>query len=178
MIQRRSGGDQVSNTYLGQFVLKKRLSPCLLQLFSLLAVTLLTACDQGRERTNVLTAGGEPEVTVMNFSAPFSLDLLPAGMPHALQVVSRRLFQQHRSIARITALQQQWLVLLNQQIRPPNFSAATMLMTITVAFAAALTISAGCPGYHGAIGRARAAHSSEPLCFRFPSIVAMVSTSA
>jgi hypothetical protein len=29
------------------------------------------ACDQGRERTNVITAHGEPELMVMGFSTPF-----------------------------------------------------------------------------------------------------------
>jgi hypothetical protein len=45
-------------------------------------LTLLTACDRGRERTNVLTGDGQREVTVMDFSAPFSLDPLPAGWYH------------------------------------------------------------------------------------------------
>jgi hypothetical protein len=58
------------------------MSRCLLRLFFFLAVTLLTACDRGRERTNVLTAGGEPKVTVMDFSTPFSLEPLPAGWYH------------------------------------------------------------------------------------------------
>jgi len=51
--------------------------------FSLfVALTLLTACDRGRERTNVITGHGESEVTVMDFSAPFLLDPLPAGWYH------------------------------------------------------------------------------------------------
>src|SRR5260370_26469980 len=58
------------------------MSRCFLRLFFLIAVTLLTACDRGRERTNVLTARGEPEVVVMDFSAPFVLDPLPAGWYH------------------------------------------------------------------------------------------------
>lgn len=43
---------------------------------------LLTGCDEGRRRTNVLTARGEPEVTVMDFSVPFPLDPPPAGWYH------------------------------------------------------------------------------------------------
>ena len=51
--------------------------------FSLfIALTLLTACDRGRERTNVITGHGEPEVTVMDFSVPFLLDPPPAGWYH------------------------------------------------------------------------------------------------
>jgi hypothetical protein len=46
------------------------------------ALTFLTACDRGRERANVLTGRGEPEVTVMDFSVPFSLDPPPAGWYH------------------------------------------------------------------------------------------------
>ena len=45
-------------------------------------MTLVTACDGGRERTNVLTAHGEQEVAVMDFSEPFPLDPLPAGWYH------------------------------------------------------------------------------------------------
>jgi hypothetical protein len=45
-------------------------------------VTLVTACGGGRERANVLTAHGEQEVVVMDFSAPFPLDPLPAGWYH------------------------------------------------------------------------------------------------
>jgi hypothetical protein len=47
-----------------------------------IALTFVTACDRGRERTNVVTGDGQPEVTVMDFSAPFSLDPLPAGWYH------------------------------------------------------------------------------------------------
>jgi hypothetical protein len=54
----------------------------LLSFVLFIALTFLTACDRGRERANVLTGGGEPEVTVMDFSAPFSLDLRPAGWYH------------------------------------------------------------------------------------------------
>jgi len=51
---------------------------------ALLLITLmsLTACDGGRARTNVLTGDGQPEVMMMDFSAPFSLDPLPAGWYH------------------------------------------------------------------------------------------------
>ncbi len=34
------------------------------------------------DRSNVLTANGQPEVTVMDFSRPFSLDPLPGGWYH------------------------------------------------------------------------------------------------
>jgi hypothetical protein len=54
------------------------MSRCFLRIFPLMAVTLVTACDRGRERTNVLTGDGQPEVTVMDFSAPFSLVPLAA----------------------------------------------------------------------------------------------------
>src|SRR5260221_69230 len=48
-----------------------------------IVLTFVTACDRGRERTNVVTGDGQPEVTVMDFSAPFfSLDPLPAGWYH------------------------------------------------------------------------------------------------
>jgi len=47
-----------------------------------IALTFLTDCDQGRERSNVLTGEGHAEVTIMDFSAPFSLDPLPAGWYH------------------------------------------------------------------------------------------------
>src|SRR5260370_42602098 len=48
-----------------------------------IVLTFVTACDRGRERTNVVTGDGQPEVTVMDFSAPFfSLDPLPAGCYH------------------------------------------------------------------------------------------------
>jgi hypothetical protein len=36
-------------------------------ILAFIALTLLTACDRGRERTNVITGHGEPEVTVMDF---------------------------------------------------------------------------------------------------------------
>ena len=47
-----------------------------------ITLVLLTGCDRGHERSNVLTGDGQPEVTVMNFSAPVSLDPLPAGWYH------------------------------------------------------------------------------------------------
>src|SRR5258708_25062063 len=50
-----------------------------LRLCLFIVVALISACDRGRERINVLTANGEPEVPVMDFSAPFLLDPLPAG---------------------------------------------------------------------------------------------------
>ena len=58
------------------------MSRCFLRLFFLIAVALLTACDRGRERANVLTGRGEPEVMVMDFSAPFPLDPPPLGWYH------------------------------------------------------------------------------------------------
>lgn len=58
------------------------MSKSLLRLLFFIAVTLVTACDGGRERTNVLTAHGEQEVAVMDFSEPFPLDPLPAGWYH------------------------------------------------------------------------------------------------
>jgi hypothetical protein len=58
------------------------MSKSLLRLFLFIAVTLVTACDGGRERTNVLTAHGEQEVAVMDFSETFPLDPLPAGWYH------------------------------------------------------------------------------------------------
>jgi hypothetical protein len=58
------------------------MSKALLRLLLFIAVTLVTACDGGRERTNVLTAHGEQEVAVMDFSEPFPLDPLPAGWYH------------------------------------------------------------------------------------------------
>jgi hypothetical protein len=58
------------------------MSRCFLRLFFLIAVALLTACDRGRERANVLTGRGEPEVMLMDFSAPFPLDPLPPGWYH------------------------------------------------------------------------------------------------
>lgn len=49
----------------------------------LLAVAaLLAGCGEGRDRANVLTSKGEPEVTVMDFSAPFPLDPPPPGWYH------------------------------------------------------------------------------------------------
>jgi hypothetical protein len=54
----------------------------LLSFLVFIALTFVTACDRGRERTNVVTGDGQPEVTVMDFSAPFSLDPLPAGWYH------------------------------------------------------------------------------------------------
>ena len=57
------------------------MSKPLLSFLVFIALTLVTACDRGRERTNVVT-GGQPEVTVMDFSTPFSLDPLPAGWYH------------------------------------------------------------------------------------------------
>jgi Protein of unknown function (DUF3047) len=57
-------------------------SPVFLRLFLFGALALLTACDRGRERTNVLMAHGEPELVVMDFSALFPLDRLPAGWYH------------------------------------------------------------------------------------------------
>jgi hypothetical protein len=59
-----------------------KMSQSFLRLLLFTAVTLVTACDGGRERTNVLTARGEQEVVVMDFSAPFPLDPLPAGWYH------------------------------------------------------------------------------------------------
>src|SRR5262249_20478601 len=53
-----------------------------LSVLPFVALTFLTACDGGRERTNVLTGNSQPEVTVMDFSTPFSLDPLPAGWYH------------------------------------------------------------------------------------------------
>lgn len=43
---------------------------------------LLTGCDGGRERVNVLRANGEPAVLVMDFARPFPLDPLPPGWYH------------------------------------------------------------------------------------------------
>jgi len=57
------------------------MSKPLLSFLVFIALTFVTACDRGRERTNVVT-GGQPEVTVMDFSTPFSLDPLPAGWYH------------------------------------------------------------------------------------------------
>jgi hypothetical protein len=64
----RAGGFEMSNNALRH---------CLF-----IVVALISACDRGRERINVLTANGEPEVAVMDFSAPFPLDPLPAGWYH------------------------------------------------------------------------------------------------
>jgi len=58
------------------------MSKPLLSFLVFIALTFVTACDRGRERTNVVTGDGQPEVTVMDFSAPFSLDPLPAGWYH------------------------------------------------------------------------------------------------
>jgi Protein of unknown function (DUF3047) len=58
------------------------MSKAFLSLLFFIALTFLTDCDQGRERSNVLTGEGQPEVTVMDFSAPFWLDPLPAGWYH------------------------------------------------------------------------------------------------
>ena len=55
------------------------MSKPLLSFLVFIVLTFVTACDRGRERTNVVTGDGQPEVTVMDFSAPFSLDPLPAG---------------------------------------------------------------------------------------------------
>jgi hypothetical protein len=54
----------------------------LLSFLVFIALTFVPARDRGRERTNVVTGDGQPEVTVMDFSAPFSLDPLPAGWYH------------------------------------------------------------------------------------------------
>lgn len=48
----------------------------------LAALAFLAGCDRGSRRTNVLTAHGEPEVTLMDFSAPFPLDPPPPGWYH------------------------------------------------------------------------------------------------
>ena len=48
----------------------------------LAVLALLPACDGGRERVNVLTAGGDADVVVMDFAAPFPLDPLPPGWYH------------------------------------------------------------------------------------------------
>jgi Protein of unknown function (DUF3047) len=48
----------------------------------LIALLLLMACDRASERTNFLTAGGEPEVMIMDFSVPMSFDRLPPGWYH------------------------------------------------------------------------------------------------
>jgi hypothetical protein len=61
---------------------QSEMSKNILRLFLCIAVTLVTACDRGRERTNVLTGDGQAEVTLMDFSAPFSLDPLPPGWYH------------------------------------------------------------------------------------------------
>src|SRR5260370_7975836 len=54
----------------------------LLSFLVFIALTFVPARDRGRERTNVVTGDGQLEVTVMDFSAPFSLDPLPAGWYH------------------------------------------------------------------------------------------------
>ncbi len=61
---------------------KFQVSKSLLSFLLFIALTSLTACDRGRERANVLTGRGEPEVTVMDFSVPFSLNPPPAGWYH------------------------------------------------------------------------------------------------
>jgi hypothetical protein len=43
---------------------------------------LLTGCDAGRERVNVLAANGEPELVVMDFATPFPLNPPPPGWYH------------------------------------------------------------------------------------------------
>ena len=53
-----------------------------LRLLLVTALTLVSACDSGRKRINVLTAHGEAEVTLMDFSTPFPLDPPPAGWYH------------------------------------------------------------------------------------------------
>src|SRR5215467_969459 len=58
------------------------MSKPLLSFLVFIALTFATACDRGRERTNVVTGDGQPEVMMMDFSAPFSLDPLPAGWYH------------------------------------------------------------------------------------------------
>ncbi len=58
------------------------MSKSFLSFLLFVALAFLTACDRARERTNVLTGRGEPELTVMDFSAPFSLDPPPAGWYH------------------------------------------------------------------------------------------------
>ena len=58
------------------------MSKPILSFLVFIALTFVTACDRGRERTNVVTGDGKPEVTVMDFSTPFSLDPLPAGWYH------------------------------------------------------------------------------------------------
>jgi hypothetical protein len=62
--------------------ISSKMSKNFLRVLLFIAVTLVTACDGGRERANVLTAHGEQEVVVMDFSAPFPLDPLPAGWYH------------------------------------------------------------------------------------------------
>jgi hypothetical protein len=49
---------------------------------ALALLVLLPACDAGRERVNVLTANGEPDVVVMDFAKPFPLNPLPPGWYH------------------------------------------------------------------------------------------------
>src|SRR3989442_724563 len=61
---------------------KFEMSKSFLSFLLFVALAFLTACDRARERTNVLTGRGEPELTVMDFSAPFSLDPPPAGWYH------------------------------------------------------------------------------------------------
>src|ERR1700747_1143848 len=49
---------------------------------ALALLVLLPACDAGRERVNVLTANGEPDVVAMDFAKPFPLNPLPPGWHH------------------------------------------------------------------------------------------------
>jgi len=53
-----------------------------LRLLLVTALTLVSACDSGRKRINVLTAHGEAEVTLMDFSTPFPLDPPPGCSFH------------------------------------------------------------------------------------------------
>jgi hypothetical protein len=61
---------------------KLEMSKSFLSFLLFMVFTSLTACYQGRERSNVLAGDGQPEVIVMDFSAPFSLNPLPAGWYH------------------------------------------------------------------------------------------------
>jgi hypothetical protein len=49
---------------------------------ALVAVAALVLAGCGDQRSNVLVAGGGPEIAVMDFSAPFALDPPPAGWRH------------------------------------------------------------------------------------------------
>lgn len=51
-------------------------------ILALLVPALSAACHRRGDRTNVLVARGQPEVSVMDFSTPFSLDPPPAGWSH------------------------------------------------------------------------------------------------